>query len=94
MHNVDTLNICMKEFGLQKLIIDKMAVMRTWTIFPDCVRGYSSTCAMIVHTRPINTYHCFLWIHLILCFHITGILEISMKKFDAEKIIFYKMAAL
>ena len=50
MHNVKTLNICMKEFGSQKLIIDKMTVMRTWTIFPDCVRGYSSTCAMIVHT--------------------------------------------
>ena len=50
MHNVDTLNICMKEFGLQKLI-DEMTVMRTWTIFPDCVRGYSSTCAMIVHTQ-------------------------------------------
>ena len=50
MHNVDSLNICMKEFGSRKLIIDKMTVMRTWTIFPDCVRGYSSTCAMIVHT--------------------------------------------
>ena len=24
---------------LQKLIMDKMTVMRTWTIFPDCVRG-------------------------------------------------------
>ena len=41
----------MKEFGLQKRIIDKMTVMRTWRIFPDCVRGYSSICAMIVHTR-------------------------------------------
>ena len=51
MHNVDTMNICMKEFGSQKHIIDKMTVMRTWTIFTDCVRGYSSTCAMIVHTR-------------------------------------------
>ena len=50
MHNVDTLNICMKEFTSQKLIIDKMTVMRTWTIFPDCVRGYPSTCAKIVHT--------------------------------------------
>ena len=50
MHNVDTLNICIKEFDSQKLIIDKMSVMRTWTIFPDCVRGYSSNCAMIVHT--------------------------------------------
>ena len=50
MRNVDTLNICMKEFGSQKLIIDKISVMRTCTIFPDCVRGHSSTCAMIVHT--------------------------------------------
>ena len=41
----------MKEFGSQKLIIDKMTVTRTWTIFLDCVRGYSSTCAIIVHTR-------------------------------------------
>ena len=31
----------MKEFGSQKRIIEKMTVMRTWTIFPDCVRGYS-----------------------------------------------------
>ena len=50
MHNVDTLNICMKEFGSQKLFIYKISVMRTWTIFLDCVTGYSSTCAMIVHT--------------------------------------------
>ena len=41
----------MKEFGLQKLIIDKMTFMRTWTFFLDCVRGYSSICAMIVQTR-------------------------------------------
>ena len=40
----------MTEFSSQKLIIDKMTVMRTWTIFLDCVRGYPSTCAMIVHT--------------------------------------------
>ena len=30
----------------------------------------------------------------ILYFQITGTLEICMKKFDAEKIFFYKMAAL
>ena len=41
----------MKEFCSQKIIIDKITVMRTWTIFPDSVRGYSSTCALIVHTR-------------------------------------------
>ena len=27
-----------EEFGSQKLIIDKMKVMRMWTIFPDCVK--------------------------------------------------------
>ena len=41
----------MKEFGSQKLIIDKMTFMRTWSIFLDCVRGYSSIYAMIVHTQ-------------------------------------------
>ena len=62
MHNADTLNICMKEFVSQKLIIDKMTVMRTWTIFLDCVRGYSSTCAMIVQTRADQLLFCiFLW---------------------------------
>ena len=40
-----------EEFGSQKLIIDKMKVMRMWTIFPAVLNsGYSSTCAMIVHT--------------------------------------------
>ena len=94
MHNVDTLNICMKEIDSQKLIIDKRTVMRTWTIFPDSVRGYSSTCAMIVHTWADQLLSQLLMIHLILCFHIKGILEICMKKFDAEKIFFYKRAAL
>ena len=28
-NNVDTLNICMKEFGLEKIIFDKMAAVRT-----------------------------------------------------------------
>ena len=27
--NVDTLNICMKEFGLEKIIFDKMTAVRT-----------------------------------------------------------------
>ena len=34
LYNVDTLNICMKEFGSEKIIFDKMTAMRTWTIFP------------------------------------------------------------
>ena len=31
-----TLNICMKEFGSQKSISDKMAAMRTLTFFQAC----------------------------------------------------------
>ena len=34
-NNVDTLNICMKEFGSDKNIFDKMTAMRTKTIFPN-----------------------------------------------------------
>ena len=29
IHSVDILNICMKEFGSQKIIIDEMTAMRT-----------------------------------------------------------------
>ena len=29
LHNVDTLNICMKEFGSEKIIFDKMTAVRT-----------------------------------------------------------------
>ena len=84
----------MKEFGSQKLIIDKMTVMRTWTIFPDCVRGYSSTCAMLVHTQADQLLSQLSWILLILCFHIICILEICMKKFHAEKIFFFTKGQL
>ena len=29
LYNVDTLNICMKEFGLEKIFFDKMTAVRT-----------------------------------------------------------------
>ena len=29
LYNVDTLNICMNEFGLEKIIFDKMTAVRT-----------------------------------------------------------------
>ena len=29
LYNVDTFNICMKEFGLEKIIFDKMTAVRT-----------------------------------------------------------------
>ena len=57
-------------------------------------RGYSSICAMIVHTPADQFLSQLLMDSIDTCFHITGTLEICMKKFDAEKIFFYKMAAL
>ena len=36
LHNADTLNICMKDFGSLKRIIKKMATMRTLTFFQAC----------------------------------------------------------
>ena len=35
LYNVDTLDICMKEFGSEKIIFDKMTAVRTLTIFPN-----------------------------------------------------------
>ena len=35
LYNVDTLNICMKEFCSEKIIFDKMTAVRTSTIFPN-----------------------------------------------------------
>ena len=29
LYNVDTMNICMKEFGSEKIIFDKMTAVRT-----------------------------------------------------------------
>ena len=34
LYNADTLNICMKEFGSEKIIFDKMTAVRTKTIIP------------------------------------------------------------
>ena len=35
LYNVDTLNICMKEFGSEKIIFDKITAMRTMTIWQN-----------------------------------------------------------
>ena len=34
LYNVDSLNICMKEFGSEKMFFDKMTAVKTKTIFP------------------------------------------------------------
>ena len=35
LYNVDTFNICMKKFGLEKIFFDKMTAVRTLTILPN-----------------------------------------------------------
>ena len=49
LHNADTLNICMKEFG-SKYNIDNMVVMRTST-FSWIVSKSGYACVMIGHIR-------------------------------------------
>ena len=34
LYNVDTFNICMKKFGLEKIFFDEMTAVRTLTNFP------------------------------------------------------------
>ena len=43
---------------------------------------------------PINSYHSFLWNNLILCLYNEDTLNICMKEFVSEKIIFDKMTAV
>ena len=43
---------------------------------------------------PINSYHRFLWNNLILCLYNVDTLNICMKEFGPEKIIFDKMTAV
>ena len=44
--------------------------------------------------RPINSYHSFRWNNLILFLYNVDTLNIFMKEFDSEKIIFDKMTAV
>ena len=84
-----------ERFCSQKLIIHKITVINeNLTIFPPFIeRGLLLVLRQCIH-GPINSYHSFLWINLILCLHITGTLDNCMKKFDAENLIVDKMASL
>ena len=44
--------------------------------------------------RPINSYHSFGWNNLILCLYNVDTLNICMKEFGSEKMIFDKMTAV
>ena len=86
LYNVDTLNICMKEFGSEKIIFDKMtavfSLIRLLYVHRWCLHG------------PINFYYSFWWNNLILCLYNVDTLNICMKEFGSEKIIFDKMTAV
>ena len=43
---------------------------------------------------PTNSYHSFVWSNLILCLYNEDTLNICMKEFGLEKIIFDKMTAV
>ena len=51
INNVDILNICMKNFGSQKIIIDKMTAMRYLDNFSMLYYKGGYACSIIVHTR-------------------------------------------
>ena len=90
LYNVDTLNICMKEFVLEK---------KNWQN-DSCenLDNFSLRCLYmhrwcLLH-GSINSYHSFWWRNLILCLYNVDTLNICMKEFGSEKILFDKMTAM
>ena len=92
LYNVDTLNICMKEFGwFRKFFfwqndscenLDNFSLIRLLYMHRWYLHG------------PINSYHSFWWRNLILFLYNVDTLNICMKEFGSEKIIFDKMTAV
>ena len=80
LYNVDTLNICMKEFGSEKVKndscenLDNFSLIRLLYMHRWCLHG------------PINSYHSFWWNNLILCQKNVDTLNICMKEFGSQKI--------
>ena len=85
--NIDTLNICMKEFNSKHL---KMTAIRTKAVIS--ASGYSGySCAAIIHILADQLLTQLLVVvggggKLILCLHIIGTLDICMKKFLLKNI--------
>ena len=91
LYNADTLNICMKEFGSEKIFfwqnescenLDNFSLLGLLYMHWWCLHGL------------INSYHSFWWINLILCLCNVNTLNICMKEFGSEKIIYDKMTAV
>ena len=79
--NIDTLNICIKEFGSEKQFwqndsfenLDNFPLTRLLYMHSWCLHG------------PIKFYHSFWWSSLILCPFNIDTLNICMKEFGSEK---------
>ena len=91
LYNVDTLNICMKEFGSEKNNFwqnyscenyDNFSLVGLLYMHRWCLHG------------PINSYYSFWWNNLILCLYNVDTLNICMKELGSEKIIFDKITAM
>ena len=81
----------MKEFGTEKIFFDEMPAVRTWTIFS--LIGLLYMHRWCLH-GPINSYHSVSWSNLILCLYNIDTLNICMKEFRSEKMIFDKMTVV
>ena len=82
LYNLNTLNICMKEFCSEKIIFDEMtdnfSHIRLLYMHRWCLHGL------------INSYYSFWWNNLILCRYNADTLNICMKEFGSQKIILTK----
>ena len=85
-YNVDTLNICMEEFGSQKVILTKWQLWELRQLFPYTAFVY----ALIVPLWALKSYHSFWWSNLILCQYNVDTMNIYMKEF----IIFVELRQL
>ena len=82
LYNVNTLNICMKEFGSEKIFLTKLQLWELRQFFPN--RAFVYMHRWCLHGL-INSYHTFWWSDLILCLFNKDTLNICMKEFVWNK---------
>ena len=87
-YHVDTLNICMKEFGMEKNNFCFAQILLKSSL------QFSLIGLFYMHWwrlhGPINSYHSFKWNNLILCLYNVDTLNICMKGFGPEKNNFWQ----
>ena len=89
-----------KQSGKNKLVMRNLFLIKIninrARIFP--LNNFSLIRLLYMHRLclhgPINSYHSFSWNNLILCLNNVNTLNICMKEFCSEKIIFDEMTAV